>query len=280
MITVEEDIALPEKQKRVWEVDFLRGLMILFVVLDHFMFDVSVFCRNATTPFFQALYNASVSYHGTTSVLGVIEKVTHHSFVMMFVFLSGVSSSFSRSNVRRGVKMAVFALAFSAITSAIEAMGVSGVTIWFNVIHVIAVCVLLWSLICFVKSKLTKVWQINLYGVFMALFALACLVVGYCYRYSAAGDLGVFFFLVNNTRSYYYSPADFLPLLPALGWFLIGAFLGQRLYKEKKTLFPTVDPKWVAPLTFCGKYSLWVYFGSQVVMYGFFYLFGWLLEVL
>ena len=31
----------PVKKQRVWEVDFVRGLMILFVVWDHFMWDVN-----------------------------------------------------------------------------------------------------------------------------------------------------------------------------------------------------------------------------------------------
>ena len=88
-------------RKRVWEVDFVRGLMILFVVWDHFMWDVSDM-GPYKSGLFTWLYELSSKYYG-----GVLRETTHDVFVTMFVFTSGVSCSFSRSNGMRAVKMIV-----------------------------------------------------------------------------------------------------------------------------------------------------------------------------
>ena len=72
------------KCKRIWEVDFVRGLMILFVVWDHFMWDVnSIGTKVYQTGLFQWLYKLSVSYYA-----GSLRAVTHDVFVTMFVLTS------------------------------------------------------------------------------------------------------------------------------------------------------------------------------------------------
>ena len=38
-----DELAKEQPPKRIWEVDFVRGLMIPFVVRDHFMYEVSAF---------------------------------------------------------------------------------------------------------------------------------------------------------------------------------------------------------------------------------------------
>lgn len=266
---VDEIVATP-KPKRIWEVDFVRGLMILFVVWDHFMSDISDF-RPYNTAFFQSLYELTVKYYG-----GSLRAVTHDAFVTMFVFTSGISCSFSRSNGRRAIKMMSFAVLFTAVTYAISAIINEDVTIYFNVIHVIALSVALWTLIEWIWSKCSRAWQKNLFAFVMTAIILTVLIVGYIANTSKGAwtDTNpMWFFLASHKESNFMrNSIDYLPFFPDFGWFLVGAFLGKLLYRERKTLFPSVNPKWVSPLTFCGRYSLWIYFGSQVVMYGSLYL--------
>lgn len=275
------DVVAPKQ--RVWEVDFVRGLMILFVVWDHFMWDVNNFGGSYNTGLFRWLYNLSNSYYA-----GTLRKVTHDVFVTMFVFTSGVSCSLSRNNGKRALKMIAFACLLTATTYALSSILGVRLTIYFNVIHVIALSVLLWSAIEFFWSKATKNWQKNVFGVVMTAVVLASLVVGSCAKYDDSlltggnsWDIGsVGYFLIHCKNNLFATGGDFLPFLPDFGWFLVGAFLGKILYKERKTLFPSVNAKWVSPVTFCGKYSLWVYLISQIVMFGLLYLLadvlGWL----
>ena len=229
----------PLKKQRVWEVDFLRGLMILFVVWDHFMWDVSSIGGDYNTGLFRWLYALSESYYG-----GTLRAVTHDVFVTLFVFTSGVSCSFSRNNGRRAIKM---------------------------------LSVLLWPVIEWCWERCRKNWQKNIFGAVMTAVTLTALVVGACAKYSPWESTSpVWFFLAEHKGGadfIKFCGGDYLPFLPDFGWFLIGAFLGRIIYREKKSVFQSVNPKYVSPVTFCGRYSIWVYFGSQVVMFGLIYLF-------
>ena len=275
---LEKDTSLAPK-KRIWEVDFLRGFMILFVVWDHFMWDV--FCGfngDYKTPLFQWLYEVGRNYYGVHG----LRALTHDTFVSMFVFTSGVSCAFSNSNGKRAIKMICFALLLSSATFAASSILGADVTVNFNVIHVIALSVLIWAGFEWLTSKFKKNWQHNLFGWIMFAVIITVLIVGYQAKVKPWTDENhIWFFLAKHSM---YVPGfsefwggDYLPFFPDFGWFLAGAFLGKKLYKERTTLFPTFNEKWVSPITFCGKYSIWVYFGTQLVMYGFFYLFGELL---
>jgi uncharacterized membrane protein len=66
----------------------------------------------------------------------------------------------------------------------------------------------------------------------------------------------------------YYSSADFHPLFPAIGYFILGVMLGRKLYSEKKeTLFPKAKIKPLKWLCYCGSHSIWIYFCSQIVFF-------------
>lgn len=290
-----DELAAAPKRQRIWEVDFLRGLMILFVVWDHFMWDVMGVSRGEyNTALFNWFKDLYVVYYSSAS----IRNVAHDVFVTLFVFTSGISCSFSRSNGRRAIKMIFFAVALTLATYGISSVVQRRMVINFNVIHVIALSTLLWAVIDWVSSLCNKNWKRNLFGVTMTAIILVALLLGsyakYCvnilerYHYVpldfVTSDNPVWFFLYQHSRQAagfdQFWGVDYLAFFPDFGWFLIGAFLGRFLYKEKKTLFPSVNAKWVSPITFCGRNSLWIYVLSQIVMFAFFYLFHGVLNLL
>ena len=67
-----------------------------------------------------------------------------------------------------------------------------------------------------------------------------------------------------------FTSSDFFPLLPGLGWFLLGACLGTVLYKEKRSLLPNFPAEnfVVKFFRWCGSHSLWIYLIHQPVLYG------------
>lgn len=271
-----DELAATPKRQRIWEVDFLRGLMILFVVWDHLMWDIDEF-GPYKTEFFNALYSFCKLYYGSRGIRQIAQPV----FVTMFVFTSGVSCSFSRSNGKRALKMVAFACLLTAVTYAVSSVIGVNLTMYFNVIHVIALSTLLWTVIEYCWSKCNKDWQKNIFGVVMLAVTLASIVVGAYANFKPwDSDNKLWYFLVQHLTSKNGKPTDFakfhggdyLPFLPDFGWFLVGAFLGRVVYKEKKTIFPSVNPKYINPITFCGRHSLWVYFGSQIAMFSILYL--------
>lgn len=278
---IEKDSSLAPL-KRIWEVDFLRGFMILFVVWDHFMWDVYFGSSNPfQTGLFQWLEKVARSYYSTYG----LRSLTHDTFVSMFVFTSGVSCAFSNSNGKRAIKMICFALLLSAATFAASSILGADVTVNFNVIHVIALSVLIWAGLEWLTSKFKKDWQHNLYGWIMFAIIITVLIVGYQAKVKPwTDDNRIWFFLAQHSSSVpgfsEFWGGDYLAFFPDFAWFLVGGFLGKHLYKQKTTLFPKFNAKWVSPITFCGKYSIWVYFGTQLFMYGFFYLFNEVLNII
>lgn len=270
------------QRKRIWEVDFLRGFMILFVVWDHFMWDVYFGSTNPyQTGLFQWLEKVARSYYSTYG----LRALTHDTFVSMFVFTSGVSCAFSNSNGKRAIKMICFAMLLSAVTFAASSILGADVTVNFNVIHVIAMSVLIWAGLEWLTSKFKKDWQHNLYGWLMFAIIITVLIVGYQAKVKPWTDENrIWFFLAEHSHTVpgfsEFWGGDYLAFFPDFAWFLVGGFLGKYLYKQKTTLFPKFNAKWVSPITFCGKYSIWVYFGTQLFMYGFFYLFNSVLNIL
>jgi uncharacterized membrane protein len=67
-----------------------------------------------------------------------------------------------------------------------------------------------------------------------------------------------------------FSSADYFPLLPNLGFFLLGALSGRRLYAHKTSRFPQIDPRRfpIRFLCLCGTHSLSIYLIHQPLLTG------------
>ena len=264
--------------QRIWEVDFLRGFLLLFVVLDHFMFNLWYFCSTAQTGVFKWLYAVSLAYYDASTWLGYVQITTHNGFIMAFVFIAGISCNFTSSNLKRGVKLAVVAFLLSAITSAMAQVVHQPLEINFNVIHVLAVC-------CFVGYLLETLCkncnakQLVVCRVVQVVVAIALGIVGYYFHVNPIEDGGLLVVIVNCGNSVKFSPADYLPLLPALSFYIVGARVGAKIYSKKQSLLGDM-PKLATLFCKMGQQSLLVYITSQAVMFGFFYLFTQLLPIL
>ncbi len=256
--------ALKPVKNRIWELDFLRGVCVLLMIFDHFMFDISgvfgkAWAQAQGTEFFIGLYKRAVIYD--TSPLRL---VTRDIVVWVFALLCGISCSFSRSNLKRGIEVAVFALIITAVTTAMD------MPIKFGILHMFAVAILLWVAINFIARK--DAWRT----------AVICLAVGimiiiineFCkVRYSideqAFSDNNDWYFIADwmlgNSDEFY--SADYYPIFPSVGYMLIGAGVAPLLYGKKRSLMPWLgEYNWHAPFDFWGRIAIWVYVLHQVVI--------------
>ena len=60
-----------------------------------------------------------------------------------------------------------------------------------------------------------------------------------------------------------FESADYFPLFPYLGYFLLGAAFGKTRYKSRETLFPNFPPQRF--LCLCGRHSLLIYLIHQPI---------------
>ena len=74
-------------KQRIQLIDALRGLAVGLMVVHHFLYDLVAFCGAPEWLFSNPVFD-----------------FLHFVFAGLFIFLSGVSSNFSRSNVKRGAE--------------------------------------------------------------------------------------------------------------------------------------------------------------------------------
>ena len=249
------------KKKRVWEIDFLRGLCIIMMIFDHLMFDLWYFQYFVSN--FKAVGNASmqkvVEFAAKYWDWSVREAV-RLSVIFIFMLLSGMSCVFSRSNGRRLIKLTVAAIILSAATIIIDLIMDAGVSIYFGILFVLAASLGVYML-------LEKLWN-NKY--FFLGVGLAIIIAGLCFDFYYVEIVDDFSFkaLVDSAIGLCYLGADSYGIIPYTGVFLVGVFFGRVLYADRKTLFPLLMGKWSRPVEFVGRNTIWVYLAHQPIVLG------------
>ena len=234
------------RRPRIWEIDFLRGVAIILVVGYHLLFDLGEFV------------GIRKFLGWSTDLSSLAWTIAQHFFAGLFVLLSGTSSTLTRSNVRRGLRLLAVSLAVTAATYVFDPAS----TVYFGILQCLAVSMLLYGA-AFEKAR-----------------ALACAAWG-----AAVLGLGAVWPVLKKVPALrtdwllplgfhgpLFSSFDYFPLVPWLGIFLIGAALGKSVYSSKRSLLP-----WRLPQTFvngAGRASLWIYIAHQPVIMGILYLLG------
>ena len=225
-------------KSRIWELDALRGVCILCVIVVHFLFDLSFFGGlDLTLP---AWYVFLQEYGGA-----------------IFVVLSGVCVTLGSKSVRRGLIVFSCGMLITAVTYGMYRLGMSGadVVVKFGVLHLLGVCMLVYP--AFKKLPPAA----------LALLGLAIAITGYAIRGVVVPQHWLFPLGLTYEG---FTSSDYFPLFPQLGYFLIGAAIGKTAYREKKTLLPGSFQKTGIARFFCwcGRQSLFIYLLHQPIVYG------------
>lgn len=236
-------------KKRIWELDVLRGVCILGMVVVHFIYDLQTFF--------------SLPFLADSQLFDLIKQWGG----VLFLLISGICVTLGSHPVRRGLIVFACGLLCSAVTAGMYFLNMAdkSIIIYFGVLHCLGVCMLLWPLL-----KRLPVWALGLLG-------LGLTVLGLWISGNVVVDFPWLIPLGLYPRGF--ASSDYFPLLPNLGFFLVGAFLGKTLYRKKETLLPRVNPAnpVLAFFTRLGKWSLPVYLLHQPVITGLLYL---ILEIL
>ena len=80
--------------ERIQSIDALRGLCVVLMCIHHLLYDLAAFLGAPWWLFDNPVF-----------------RILHYIFAGCFIFLSGLSSRFSRSNTKRGLKVIAIALA-------------------------------------------------------------------------------------------------------------------------------------------------------------------------
>lgn len=193
-------------------------------------------------------------------------------FAGLFIFIAGISSNLTHSNLVRGVRLLGVALLVTLAT----AIAVPDELIVFGILHFLSVCMIAFGLLQLLRRRLGRTEE----PPFRLWPVVVCAVLFIVTRYLASGYLQIPFVLRVFLPSGWYqawlaplglpgpgfSSADYFPLLPWCFVFAAGTVMG-RLAKAGK--FPAwTYPSRVPFFSFLGRHALLIYVLHQPVIYG------------
>lgn len=216
-----------QKNTRIWEIDFLRGIAIILMSLFHLLYDLSEF------------YDYDIDY--TTGIVDIIGLAS----ALMFIALTGISSSLSKNNFKRAIRILFFAYCITAITYVYDA----NTFINFGILHLIGFSILLYKFFYRLNTPL--------------LFLLAALIIfsgNILDKFTVNTNLLIPFGLTSPS----YASLDYYPLFPYFGVFLLGMAFKNIFYREKRSLFNFSLPS-KNPINLLGRNSLFIYLAHQPI---------------
>ena len=241
-----------DRQVRAYELDTMRGIAMIFVIFMHVSWDLKYMFRLADCAWLDAQW---------------FEGLMHPFFLVTFVGVSGMCCTFSRNNVKRGLKLISVALALTAGTAVATYVFHMSCLIIFNVLHLLSCGIFLYALIEFIEKK-TKAPSKKANAIMGFLGAFAIIIGDTISNFNHHVDNPLLIptgIIMDCTPGM----ADYMPLFPWIGVFFVGVVIGRVCYKEKNTLFPPKHNfvrKITAPFEFIGRHSLLIYIAHQPIV--------------
>ena len=235
----------PQKN-RIWELDALRGICILGMIVVHFVFDLNEFAGLGLT------------------MPGWFNFCQHYGHIL-FILISGICATLASRSFRRGVIVFCAGLLVTGVTLFMVCVLKfnRSLSIFFGILHLLGICMMLFPLF-----KKLPVWALAVLGAgFVALGVWLAALEPVAVSFPSAQ--GLLLGAIGICPAGFYS-GDYFPIFPNLGWFLLGAVLGRTAYRRRESLLPKVNADFflLRFFRFCGRHSLWIYLLHQPVLAG------------
>ena len=241
----------PVLRERLHFLDEVRGLLVILMIFYHGFYTVGY------------VYNYPIG-----EKLFTFFEPVEPFFAGAFIVLCGLCCHLSHNNLKRGALLLLVSLLLTGFTLLFfEPVDY----IWFGILHLLAVCILLF---CLLRRWLSKI---------PPLVGLALCTVFAAFTWNVPPYQGYFFGLPHFLRwdipytwreLHWLCPlgigdvpgADYFPLLPWVFVFFGGSFLGEYFRRRQ---FPSWwKPSRVPALSFVGRHALLLYVVHQPVIYG------------
>lgn len=230
-------------KNRVYFLDWIRGIAVLGMILHHGLFAIEVVSYLFGRPIeFKIL---------DTWAFWLLQEL----FVAVFLLISGICTAFSKSVLRRGCIVASAALLITFITGILlPIFGVTGLEIWFGILHLFGFSMLIYGLFTCKKRWVPIASALGLSIIF--LITVTFPDCGY--------SMWIRAFLGFPFEGFL--SADYYPILPYFLVFLAGSFFGPAVRDHG---LPEKIYEWRAkPLEWVGRNSLWIYLAHQPLIFG------------
>jgi uncharacterized membrane protein len=217
---------------RHWEIDFTRGLLVLLMILFNWSYTLLFLdiCKISDSVFYWWLFPRMIGAG--------------------FIFIAGVSFSISYAknpSLKKHAKRGAFIFALGMAITLVTFLMYPEYTILFGILHLIGL------------SIIAGIFAIR-YDRRIALAAGAAIVLFGFFLQTMRFDFPYLLWLGLMPEAF--RTFDYFPLIPWLGFFLIGIAAGKYYEKRKASRGPAAG----APLGFIGRHSLVIYLLHQPVL--------------
>lgn len=267
-------------RERIFEVDMMRGFAVLLMILLHFACALADYENFLAPPANRPGWTIGLRDFGFL-VFSTINYGTMYFleffFSSMFMFVAGVSCTFSRSNFQRGVSLGIVSVAISIGLETISAFTGFKVYIYLGILHAMSIGFLIYAAFeHFFKSNVSH-W---IAGMVTMCVAIVCYF--FFYNIDRTLDIGQIphpTFINLQTKEGLYESwkllfglardgADYFSPVLTTTMIFFGSAFGKTFYSERKSLFKKpFSKKWGAPLAFLGQQSLIIYVVHTPVFY-------------
>ena len=239
--------------RRAGFMDEVRGFCIICMVVYHVLFDLNYSYGIHIPIMFDSWFD-------------IIRDI----FAGAFMFISGMSSRYSRNNAKRGIQCFFIGM----VITFIFAFFAPDAPILFGILHFMGISMMMdgvWEgifkkvpapvgiAVCAVLFLLTRG---IMYGWLGPCEGVGIKLPDFLYQAKLLFPLGF--------RSPDFQSMDYFPLLPWFFVFLAGTYLGEYAVNDKMPAF--FYKTHIKALAFIGKYTLWIYVLHQPIAMGIFLL--------
>lgn len=253
-------------KKRIWELDFIRGGGILIVMSLHFCLAIFAICH-------------FWPYEKTASLmqLGRFFNIYGTPFVKVFVqiglailfILSGISSTLSKSPLKRFLKLFIASVFVTVISIFYNVFSGLDYFIAYGAIHMYATCALLYLGI----RKLNFKWHYTL--------LLLSFLVWIMFRFILKEDVfpsSALLYSIGMPSSYVGGLGEHFILFNYFFYYMIGIILGNRFYKNQTSLLPNLECGFTRFFQKIGKISGYIYVSHFAIMPLICYMICWIVS--
>ena len=182
---------------RIFEIDLIRGIAIILMIIFHLIVDLKDF------------YNYQLDYlSGFWYLEGKFSAI-------LFILICGISSTLSHNSTRHGIKVFIYAMILTAVTYIFN----ESCYILFGILHFLGISLLSANYM----RRLPMAW----------LLIVSCGVIMVGLLFSGRYVTSQYLFPIGLMTSTFVS-LDYYPLFPWYGVFLLGIVLGKIVYSSKK----------------------------------------------
>jgi len=239
--------------KRICVLDELRGVAVIAMVLYHTVYSMAF------------VFNLPFSYP-------IMKAVQPYQPIIPIVFITlcGISCSFSRNNLKRGIIL----LGISITVTLVTALILPSQLIVFGILHFLSIAIIIYAVLSKPISKIPVTFGL--------LFSIILFILTYNIPRGYIGfDSLVIFELPEQLYQFYplfiiglpsidFYSADYFPVIPYIFLCISGVFCGRFI--AAKGVPKWTYKKYCPPLDFVGRHALIIYILHQPIIIGILFL--------